>query len=113
MNDKPSVLTCEATHYDGAENAVGCHGDMTYDIAATHQPSRPRHGDTWPQVSMSVGVMPEQREEAMKEASAAGVPTHFNENGDAVFTSQKHRRAYCKALGFRDNDAGYGDWSGE
>jgi len=57
----------------------------------------------------ALAVHPDQREEAMDSAVRKGVPTYFDENGCPVFTSRSHRRAYHKAYGFFDRDAGYSD----
>lgn len=63
----------------------------------------------WPQTSVAMGVQPEQREEATKDARSRGVPTEFNLQGDAVFTSRAHRRDFLKAYHAHDHDGGYGD----
>lgn len=63
----------------------------------------------WPMTSCAVGVGEEQREEAMAHARRIGIPTEFNKDGDAVFTSRGHRRKYCEAIGFFDRSGGYGD----
>lgn len=105
----PESLRCQELDKDNWEHVCG--GTMRYDWRRTHAGSH-RGGDK-EYVSAAVGVQPEQRDEAYRESVAMGVPTQFNEDGDAVFTSRKHRRDYCRAMGFRDNDAGYGDWAGE
>lgn len=67
----------------------------------------------WPKTSDAVGVLPQQREEAMRESKEVGVPTVFNDAGQAVFRSRRHLNQYLRATGRRDNDAGYGDYAGE
>ena len=64
---------------------------------------------TWPMHSWAAGVHPSQRKEAYDESVRVGVPTQFDANGDAIFTSRKHRKDYCKAKGLCDWNAGYGD----
>lgn len=69
-----------------------------------------RGNDPWPQYSCAVGVGVDQVNSAERGAAEAGVPTKFHPlSGDAIFTSRKHRNDFCKALGFFDGDAGYGD----
>lgn len=63
----------------------------------------------WPMHSYALGVRPEQRMEAQEHSRDIGVPTEFDRKGDAVFRNRKHRKRYCKAAGFFDRDAGYGD----
>lgn len=63
----------------------------------------------WPQHSAAMGVQPEQREEATKDATKRGVPTEFDSRGDAIFTGRDHRRKFLKAYGAHDHDGGYGD----
>ncbi|HOK67210.1 MAG TPA: hypothetical protein PK054_12610 [Anaerohalosphaeraceae bacterium] len=79
------------------------------DYSAEHGRFKNTRTATWPMVSVAVGVHPSQREEAMREAAAMGVPTEFNENGDAIFRSAKHRKAFCRAFGFYDKNGGYSD----
>jgi hypothetical protein len=63
----------------------------------------------WPMTCDASGVNPIQREEAMRHAQEIGVPTEFNAEGQAVYTSQRHRKAYLRAIGMYDRNAGYGD----
>ena len=63
----------------------------------------------WPQTSAAMGVHPDQIEEATKDSQKMGVPTEFNSQGDAVFTSRSHRRRFLRASGAHDHDGGYGD----
>lgn len=64
---------------------------------------------TWPQHSTAAGVMPSQIAEAQAASVKAGVPTQFTADGEAIFTSRKHRRDYLKSVGMHDRDAGYSD----
>jgi len=59
--------------------------------------------------SDAVGVNPTQRIEAMAHAKKIGVPTEFNNEGQAVFTSRMHRKKYCEAIGYFDRNGGYSD----
>jgi hypothetical protein len=63
----------------------------------------------WPMASDAAGVNPEQRREAMEAARKAGVPTEFNREGQAIFTSREHRKQYCRLMGWRDRSGGWGD----
>lgn len=63
----------------------------------------------WPIFSKALGVHPEQVQEANEHARRIGVPTEHTKDGKAILTDRAHRKRYLKAMGFRDNDAGYGD----
>lgn len=63
----------------------------------------------WPMTSVAMGVSPRQIAKARAAAAQAGVPTDFNADGDAIFTSAAHRKQYCEAMGFYDRNGGYGD----
>lgn len=56
----------------------------------------------WPMVSNSLGVHPKQRKEAIDQAARLGVPTEFNERGQAVLRDPMHRKRLTRALGFQD-----------
>lgn len=62
-----------------------------------------------PLVSDALAVHPDQVAEARADALAKGVPVDFLPDGRPVFTSRAQRKAYCKAYGFFDRSAGYGD----
>jgi len=72
-------------------------------------PPRIASAANWPLCSDAVGVHPSQRREAYEDSIKRGVPTEFNEQGQAVFTSRQHRKRYCRAIGYHDLDGGYGD----
>lgn len=75
-----------------------------------YQAESPNHkAGNWPMCSDAVGVSPDQSSEAMEHAASIGVPTEFNSEGQAVFTSRKHRKKYCEAIGFYDRNGGYSD----
>jgi len=63
----------------------------------------------WPMKSEALAVHPSQIEEARKSAAARGVPTDFTPSGRPILRTRGHRKAYCKAYGFHDRNAGYGD----
>lgn len=64
----------------------------------------------WPMYSDAAGVLPEQRKEAYEYSKKMGVPTQFDSEGRAVFTSKEHRKNYCeKVAKLRDRNAGYSD----
>lgn len=63
----------------------------------------------YPFHSVAAGVGIKQRRKAIEEATAMGIPTHFDEKGRAVFESKEHRRKYCEAVGLHDLNGGYSD----
>jgi hypothetical protein len=68
-----------------------------------------RRKATWPMKSEALGVMPGQSAEAIQQSRAAGVATHFDEQGYAILESRSHRKKLCEALGYWDKDGGFGD----
>lgn len=65
---------------------------------------------TYPMESDSMGVNPEQVDEAMAAARAMGVPVDFNrETGAVKFEDRHQRRRYCEAMGMVDFNGGYSD----
>lgn len=63
---------------------------------------RARPGDIWPLHSESAGVLPNQIGEATEHYRKLGVPTDFDSEGRAVFTSASHRRKFLRASGMFD-----------
>lgn len=63
----------------------------------------------WPIVSDALAVHPKRRQEAIDDAVAKGVPTEFTPSGQPILRDRAHRREYCRAYGFHDNNGGYGD----
>ena len=63
----------------------------------------------WPMESESLGVHPDQVQEATEHARSLGVPTEFSADANPIFTSPGHRKAYAEALGYYDKNGGYGD----
>lgn len=66
-------------------------------------------GEIWPLVSAAAGVGASQVEQATRHSYEIGVPTHFNSEGDAIFTSRSHRKKYLSAIGMFDRSACFGD----
>jgi hypothetical protein len=64
----------------------------------------------WPYTSTSIGCHPSDRKKFMKAMAAKGVPTEFNHEGRAIFTSRDHQRRYCQANGLVNYDE---TWSGK
>ena len=79
------------------------------DVFASRKAADGHRPACWPMASDAAGVNPDQIKEAMEGARKAGVPTEFNRDGQAIFTSREHRKRYCKALGFYDRSGTYGD----
>ena len=86
-----------------------CGKVMERDFGAEHGSTVHNYGATWPMCSDGAGVHPKQRKEAYEASVRAGVPTDFNAEGQAVFTSAKHKKAYCEAFGMYDRNGGYSD----
>jgi len=63
----------------------------------------------YPKTSMAIGCSPRQRHAMMRRLEKLGVPTVIDLRGHAVFESRKHQNRVCKALGYVNLDAGYGD----
>ena len=60
--------------------------------------------------SDAAGVQPNQVEQAQKRVAELGVPTEYNpQTGNPIFTSRKHRKEFCEAVGLFDRNGGYGD----
>lgn len=80
----------------------------TLDIAAQHRHYRAAPG-TWPLWSDAMGVHPSQIEEQREQDRKVGVSAEYDGMGRVKFISQAHRKSYCEAHGYFDQDAGYGD----
>lgn len=64
---------------------------------------------TWPMVSRALGVHPEQVKEYSEFAGQHGVATDYDQKGNPIFNSKRHRKQYCELVGATDLDGGYGD----
>lgn len=64
---------------------------------------------SYPYAADSLGVHPDQRQEAMEDAASRGVPTRFTEDGSIVWESRQHQKQYCQAYGYVNKDE---NWSG-
>ena len=78
------------------------------DIAAEHRGCTVAPG-AWPLKSEAAGVHPNQAAQAEAHSRKVGVPTEFTPDGRAVFTSARHRKAYCEQVGLYDRNAGPAD----
>jgi hypothetical protein len=83
----------------------------TRDLVAEHRDFRDCPGASVV-VSDALGVLPSQVREFQEWYGRRGVKTEFNAQGQMVFRSRGNRNAVLKATGWRDNDAGYGDYAG-
>ena len=63
----------------------------------------------WPMVSDSMGVGEGQQREAEEHSIKEGVPTHFNDIGQAVFDSPSHLKKYAERYEFYSKNGGYND----
>jgi hypothetical protein len=94
---------------DDIPKAIEVDGNVaTRDLLSEHRRVAHAPGN-WPLCSDALGVHPSQVGEAVAHAQKIGVPTEFNSEGQAVFTSAAHRKRYARAVGFRDRNGGYSD----
>ena len=77
--------------------------DFRAEFCGKHTPGN------WPMASDAAGVHPGQVDQAHEHARRVGIPTEFTADGRAIFTSRRHRRDYCRAIGLHDRNAGYSD----
>jgi len=84
-----------------------CHSIMQRDFQTDF--GGPQHCGNWPMTSYAAGVHPKQIPEMVEFDKKHGVPTHYSEDGDPVFTSPSHRRKYCMVHGLFDRNAGLSD----
>ena len=56
------------------------------------------HKAQWPLCSDSAGVHPSQIPEAMEEARRLGTHIEYNNSGQAIFQSKRHRDEYTQKL---------------
>ena len=68
-----------------------------------------REPSCWPMVSDSMGVGEGQQREAEEHSVKQGVPTHFNDIGQAVFESPSHLKKYAEKYEFYSKNGGYSD----
>jgi hypothetical protein len=54
--------------------------------------------------SESLGVNPNQCKEAYDHSVRIGVPTEFDNEGQAVFRSEGHKKNYCREMSHRLKD---------
>ena len=67
----------------------------------------------WPRLSDALGVHPKQKAAAEEQARKLGVPTEFDaKDGRAILRDSAHQRDLQKALGYHNNDGGYGTITG-
>lgn len=67
----------------------------------------------WPRKSDSMGVHPNQKEEAEAMYKKLGVPTEVcADDGRLVIRDSAHQRDLQKAMGYRNNHGGYGQVCG-
>ena len=93
-SEKPKVCECGET--------------MARDIPTEMGQHKQTPGN-WPMASDAAGVSPTQAQEAMAHATSIGIPTDFDRQGRAIFTSARHRKAYCEAIGLYDRNGGFSD----
>jgi hypothetical protein len=62
----------------------------------------------WPIESYSMGVHPDDRFTAMKDAAAHGVPTTFNKDGNPLMRDMAHQRKFNKYMKAHNKDSYFG-----
>ena len=77
-------------------------------LRAEHAGARHAPGN-WPMKSDAAGVAASQVKEAAEHSRKIGIPTDFTPDGRAVFTSARHRKRYCEAVGLYDRNGGFSD----
>lgn len=65
--------------------------------------------ECWPMKCTALGVIPQQVEEATKQAFDLGCPTGFYSDGDAKIRDRGHYNKFMDALGYHNRDACFGD----
>lgn len=72
---------------------------------------RGHHSACWPMKSDQLGINPENRAVASENLRRMGIPTEFNEKGQAILTSRGHRKRLAEHIGARDRSpkASWGD----
>ena len=79
------------------------------DLARTHAPTRPRHGDLWPRFSDAAGVHPSQIKAAMAADKKLGVQTEYDSDGRVKFDSCSFEKKWSEAHGmYQRNSYGTG-----
>lgn len=63
----------------------------------------------WPLISDAFAVNPNQIRKQQAALAAKGVQCDFTPEGQAIFTSRKHRKMVCEAGGLFDRNGGYSD----
>ena len=92
-------------YYEAADHTIFHRFDR--DIMAG--PPAGSHPANYPMCSDAMGCNESQIKEFEAHSIKIGVPTHFNDQGQAILVSKEHRRKYAEARGFTDFDGGYSD----
>lgn len=108
-NSQREAMERQAKKATGESRSI-LHDDCLYkrDLRAEQNGSK-RTAGNWPLKSDAAGVHPDQIPEAVEHSKKIGIPTDFTPDGRAIFTSRGHRQRYCRAIGLRDRNGGYGD----
>jgi hypothetical protein len=96
MNEDEQIVLCDKCSFV-------MHRDFQTDFGGKTHPGN------WPMTSYAAGVHPKQIKEMQKFDAEHGVPTHYSDDGDPIFTSPRHRRKYCEAHSMFDRNAGLSD----
>ena len=67
---------------------------------------------SWPQTSRAFAVHPKQVKQARDRAKRHGLSVQYKADGTCVIPTRGERQRLGVLEGFRDNDAGYGDYGG-
>lgn len=85
---------------------ASCGGRAVRDIVADLRQRHRRAVGIWPHASWAMAVHPSQVKEYAEFDRKNGVPTEYNERGEPVLRSMKHRRKYMRLHGYVD----YSGW---
>jgi hypothetical protein len=107
-NDAGEVI--ELTYPMGEAPHRIVHEELVYERSYQDELAAPgRNCGLWPMYSDAAGCNPDQVPEMEAHSREIGIPTHFDSEGRAIFTSRKHRKKYCEAIGLFDRSGGYSD----
>lgn len=109
FSDEDGNTICRSYPMDSIPKKVKLGGKVFLrDIRQEHCSVKNTAGN-WPMKSDAAGVASHQSKEAYEHSVRIGIPTEFTSDGRAIFTSRKHRKDYCRAIGLHDRNGGYGD----
>lgn len=110
MIDRISVTKAGTKYFFGTQEVTEAEYRERYPLPQARRGApMGAKASSYPYAADSLGVHPDQREEAMADAAARGVPTEFTADGSIVWKSRQHQKEYCRAYGYKNRDE---NWSG-